>query len=189
MKNIIERAKNILLNPKYEWEVIKGEATTIQELFTGYAIYLAAIPALAGWIGFSFSGWIPVGSTFGWAIVTYLLALAGAFIVGYIIDAFSTTFGSTKDLAASMKVSVFSSTASWVGGIFNIFNFLSFMSLVASIYSLYLMYYGLKIVKNTPEDKTTGYFITVLVISIVVYLIIGGITSAMFITRYAITGN
>ena len=186
--NIIERAKNILLNPKYEWEIIKDEAGTIQDLFTKYALFLAAIPAVAGWIGYSFSAWVTVGSSFGWAVMTYILSLAGVFIVGYIIDAFSTTFGSTKDLTASMKVSVYSSTASWVGGIFNIFHFLSFISLIAGIYTLVLMYYGLKIVKNVPEDKTTGYFITVVVVSIVVYLIIGGITSAMFLTGYAVTG-
>jgi hypothetical protein len=186
--NIIERVKNILLNPKYEWEVIKDEVTTIQELFTSYAVILAAIPAAAGWIGYSFSGWLPVGSSFGWAIVTYILSLAGAFLVGYIIDAFAATFGSTKDLTASMKVSVYASTASWVGGIFNLFGFLSFLSLIAGIYTLVLMYFGLKIVKNVPDDKATGYFITVVVVSIVIYLIIGSITSALFLTSYAVSG-
>jgi hypothetical protein len=186
--NIVERVKNILFNPKYEWEVIKSEITTVQELFTTYAVILAAVPAIAGWIGFSFSSWISVGSSFGWAIMTYFLSLIGAFAVGYIIDAFATTFGSTKDLIASMKVSVYAYTASWVGGIFNLFSFLSFLTLIAGIYSLVLMYYGLKTIKDVPDDKMTGYFITVVAVSIVVYLIIGGVTSGIFITRYAISG-
>lgn len=186
--NIIERVKNILLSPKYEWEVIKDEVITVKELFTSYAVFVASIPAIAGWIGYSFSGWLPVGSSFGWAIVTYILSLVGAFLVGYIIDAFAATFGSTKDLTSSMKVSVYASTASWVGGIFYLFDFLSFLSLVAGIYTLVLMYNGLKIVKNVPDDKVTGYFITVVIVSIVIYLIIGSITSALFLTSYAVSG-
>ena len=42
--------------------------------------------------------------------------------------------------------------------------------------------------KTVAWDDKLGYFITVVVVSIVVYLIIGGITSAMFLTSYAVSG-
>jgi Yip1 domain len=190
--NIVERVKTILVNPKEEWQVIKDEASTIQELFTQYAIILAAIPAIAGFIGFSVFGYgfginLPISSGFGWAILTYILSLIGAFVVGFIIDSFAPTFGSTKDLTASMKVAVYASTASWVGGLFSLIPFLSFVSFVAGIYTLVLMYFGLKIIKDVPEDKMVGYFITVVVVAIVVYMIIGAITSGVFLTGFAIS--
>jgi len=190
--NIVERVKSILLSPKEEWEVIKGEETTVQELFTQYAVILAAIPAIAGLIGFSAFGYgfgirLPIGSSIGWAILTYVLSLIGTYVVGFIIDSFAPTFGSTKDLTASMKVAIYASTASWVGGIFNLIPFLSFISMLAGIYSLVLMYMGLKSIKDVPEEKMVGYFITVLVVTIVVYLIVGAITSGMFLTGIAIS--
>lgn len=49
--NIVERAKNILISPKTEWEVIKNEQSTVADLFTKYALILALIPAVAGFIG------------------------------------------------------------------------------------------------------------------------------------------
>jgi len=190
--NIIDRVKNILLTPKTEWILIKEESITVQELFTKYAMLLAAIPAIAGLIGFSAFGYgfgfrLPIGSSLGWAVVTYVLSLVSAYVVGFIIDALSPTFGSTKNLIDSMKVSVYASTASWVGGLFNLIPFLSFISFLAGIYSLFLLYMGLKIVKDVPEEKMIGYFITVVIVSIIVYLIVGAITSGMFLSGLAIS--
>ena len=183
--NVVERVKKILLSPKEEWEVIKQETTTVKNLFTQYAVILAAIPAVAGLIGFRGFG---MGSSFNWAIVTYVLSLVSAFALGYIIDVLAPTFGTTKDITSSMKVSVYASTASWVGGIFNLIPFLSFVSFFAGVYTLFLMYWGLKSIKEVPEDKMVGYFITVIVVSIVISLIIGAITSGMFLTGMALSG-
>ena len=46
--SIVARAKNIILNPTDEWNVIAGEPATVGGLFTGYAMILAAIPLAAG---------------------------------------------------------------------------------------------------------------------------------------------
>ncbi len=187
--DIISRVKGILLNPNFEWETVKNESTTVQELFTKYAVILAAIPAVAGFIGFSVFGMnlgfasfrMPIGSGFGHAVFTYILGLAGVYLVGYIIDWLAPTFGTQKDFIQSMKVAVYSSTASWVGGIFKIIPALSFLSMLAGIYGLYLLYIGLKTVKEVPQDKMIGYFISVIVVTIIVYVIIGAITSSIFI--------
>ena len=50
-RSIVDRVKNILLQPAREWEVIEGEAETIGGLYRRYIIPLAAIPAVAGLIG------------------------------------------------------------------------------------------------------------------------------------------
>jgi hypothetical protein len=50
--NIIERVKNILLDPKKEWEVIKTENDTIQSLLPKYVIPLLCVWAIGSFLGY-----------------------------------------------------------------------------------------------------------------------------------------
>jgi Yip1 domain len=185
--NLFDRAKNVLLSPANEWEAIKAETLTVSDMFTKYAIILAAIPAIAGFIGYLLIG-VPlgfasfklsVGASLGWAISTYILSLVGVFIVSFIIDALAPSFASTKDMVASTKVAVFAYTASWVAGIFQIIPTLSFVAALGGIYSLVLLYMGLQRVKDVPKDKMIGYFVVILIVAIVVYVIIGMIVASI----------
>lgn len=185
--NLVDRVKNLILSPAKEWEVIKGETWTTAELFTKYAVILAAIPAVAGFLGYSFFGLsygfgsikLGVGTSLTWAVLTYILSLVGVFILGFIIDALAPSFGSTKDMIASLKVAVFSSTPAWVAGILNIFPALGILVVIASIYGLVLLYMGLERVKSVPKEKMVGYFVVVLIAAILVYIIIGAIVGAV----------
>jgi len=185
--NLVDRAKNVLFSPASEWETIKSEIVTNNELFTKYAFILAAIPAVAGLIGYSVFGIsfgfgriaLGFGTSLIWAILTYVLSLVSVYVLGWIIDILAPSFGSTKDLTASLKVAVYSYTASWVGGIFHILPYLSFLAALAGIYSLVLLYMGLKRVKSVPDDKMLGYFIVIIVVAIVLYFIIGAIIAGV----------
>lgn len=194
--NLVERAKNILISPSNEWEVIKGESTSVSEMFTKYALLLALIPAIAGFIGYSVFGInfgfgsykIPIGTGILWAVLTYVLNLAGIFIIGFVVDALAPSFSSTKDMVASMKVVIFAYTAAWVAGIFSIIPVLSFIGIIGGVYSLVLMYMGLQRVKDVPKDKMIGYFIVILIVAIVVYMIIAAIVGAIAFSGMAISG-
>lgn len=185
--NLVERAKNILLTPAKEWAVIKGEQLTIADMFTKYAMLLAAIPAVAGFIGYSLIGVsygfgtfrVPIGTALVWAILQYILSLAGVFLIAFIMDALAPTFGCTKNLAAAVKIVVFSYTAAWVAGVLNIIPSLGILVSIASVYSLYLMYMGLQIVKDVPKDKMVGYFVVTIVAAVVVFVVIGIIVGAV----------
>lgn len=184
--NLVDRAKNILFSPAKEWEVIKAEETTVKDLLMKYAVPLATIPALAGLIGFTVFGisWgfgsysLPFSLSIKWAIITYILSLVGVFIIVFIMDLLAPNFGSSKDMVSCMKVVVYSFTASWVGGIFNLFPSLSIIGALAGIYSLVLMYQGMKIVKQVSQEKIVGYFISVIIAAIVVYVVTGLIVNA-----------
>ena len=193
--NLVDRVKNLLLSPAKEWEVIKGESWSTADLFTKYAIILAAIPAVAGLLGYSFFGLsygfgaikLGFGTSLTWAILTYILSLVGVFVLGFIINALAPSFGSTKDMVASLKVAVFSSTPGWVAGILNIFPVLSILVVIASIYGLVLLYMGLERVKSVPKDKMVGYFVVVLIAAIVVYVIIGVVVGGIAFSGYALS--
>jgi hypothetical protein len=185
--NLVERAKNILLTPAKEWDVIKGEQLTIVDMFTKYAMILAAIPAIAGFIGYSLIGIsygfgtfrVPIGTSLVWAILQYILSLGGVFLIAFIMDALAPTFGCSKNLVAAVKIVVFSYTAAWVAGILNIIPSLGVLVGLASIYSLYLMYMGLQKVKDVPKDKMVGYFVVTIIAAVVVFMAIGMIVGAV----------
>lgn len=178
--NLVERAKGIMFKPAQTWETIKAEETTIKDLFTSYAAILAIIPAAAGFIGMSLVGTSMLGIRFRipflygivHAIISYVLTLVGVYVVAFVIDALAPSFGSRKDILSAVKVAVFSFTSAWIGGIFMILPILSILTFLASLYGLYLLYTGLPILMETPREKTLGYFVVVIIVSIVVSLII-----------------
>lgn len=186
--NLFERAKNILITPKTEWEVIKIEQTSVSDLFTRYVLILALIPAVAGFIGQSLVGIslgpfgsykMPIGRGLLYLVLYYAMTVGAVYLLAFIVDALAPSFGAKKDMLASLKVVVYSYTAAWVAGIFQIIPVLGFLGIIGSLYGLFLLYLGLKIVKETPQDKLVGYFIVVIIVSIVVYFVIGMIVGAI----------
>ena len=185
--NIVERAKNILVSPKTEWEVVKGEQSSVADLFTKYVMILALIPVIATFIGQSIVGVslgpfgsfkIPVSNGILYAVVQYILTLVGVYVTALVIDALAPSFGSTKDMIASLKVVVYSWTAAWIAGIFSIIPVIGILGILG-LYSLYLLYLGLKIVKDTPQDKLVGYVVVSIIVMLVIYFVIGAIVAAV----------
>lgn len=181
--NLVERVKNILLSPVTEWETIKGETHTVSELFIQYAMILAAIPALAGLIGFSFIGLgtfrLPIGYGLAYCVLTYVFSLVGVYVLAMIIDLLSPNFGASKDMDAALKIAVFSMTPAWVGGIFLIIPSLSIIAMIAGLYGLYLLYLGIKQLKDVPPDKLMTFFIVTIVVAIVLQVIINAVVHAI----------
>jgi hypothetical protein len=177
---IVERAKSILLKPKDEWPVIAGEVTTIKNLFTGYAMILAAIPAVCGLIGaqlfgYGFMGFSykpPLVASISMAIVSYVLSLAALFVLALIIDYLAPTFGGTKDKVSAFKVAVYSGTAGWLAGIFSLIPSLAILGLVG-LYSLYLLYTGLPVLMKAPAEKALPYTVVTVVAGAVLFFLIG----------------
>ncbi len=186
--SVLQRAKDILFKPKETWAEIQTEATTIKDLYTSYALPLAAVPPLATFIGtslfgFSFFGFsyrAPIGWGISQAIVSYVLSLVGIYVVAMIIDALAPNFGSQKNRVNAMKVAVYSWTPSWVAGILLLFPALSPLYMLISLYSLYVFYLGLPRLMETPSEKATGYVIVTILVSVVVFFLISWVSSTLF---------
>jgi hypothetical protein len=183
--NLVDRAKRILRSPRTEWEVIDNEPTTPAQLFTGYAMPLAAIGPIAQIIGYSvfgvsvpFAGHyrVPIGSAITSALVTYVLALAGTYVLGLIIDALAPTFDGQRSQIQALKVAVYSSTASWLAAIFHLIPGLRVLTILG-LYSLYLLYLGLPVLMKSPRDKAVGYTAVVIVAAIVLFMLTGMLAS------------
>ena len=184
--NLVERAKNLILTPASEWDKIAAETHTVQGLYTGWIMILAAIPAIAGFIGFSivgtgafgFSYRVPVVAGISHAIASYLLALASVYVFALIIDALSPSFGGEKNFAQAFKVAAFAPVASWLAGVFSILPALSILGLLG-LYSLYLLYVGLPRLMKTPPEKAMPYTVVVILVGIVLSVVVGAVAAFM----------
>ena len=184
--DIVGRVKALLASPRTEWPRIAAEPATIGGLFTGYAMILAAIPAIAGFIGITMVGVkigadtyrLPMGTALMQAVVQYGLGLLGVFVYGKIIEMLAPTFGGVKDPLAAMKVAVYGATAFWLAGIFGVIPMLGVLGILG-LYSLYLIYTGLPVLMRCPPDKALVYTAAIVVCGFVIGLLIGLLTTAI----------
>ena len=79
---LIDRVKNILVTPKSEWLAIAGESPSVQSLFVGYIMVLAAIGPIAIALRFGL-----FGAGIGVALISYAIGLAMVYLLAWIIDA------------------------------------------------------------------------------------------------------
>jgi hypothetical protein len=179
--NLVDRVKRILMSPRTEWQVIEAEPTTPAQLYTGYIVPLAAIGPIAQLIGYSVFGIsvpfmgtyrVPIGSAISSALVSYVLSLAAIYVLALIIDGLAPKFNGQRSQIQALKVAAYSSTASWVAGIFHLVPGLRLLTILG-LYSLYLLYLGLPIVMKAPMEKAMAYTAVVILAAIVLFMVIG----------------
>lgn len=189
--NLIQRVQDILLKPKETWPAIAQEPATVASIYQNWLLIMAAIPAVAAFIGlsiigvggFGFGFRIPFLTGLVHMVLSYALSLGVVFVLSLIVDALAPTFGGTKDPIAALKVVAYGSTAGFVGGIFSLLPMLGVLGILAGLYSIYLIYLGLPVLMKSPADKAAGYTAVVVVISIVAMVILSAITAAVLPTR------
>jgi MFS family permease len=179
--DLVQRAKNICLTPNTEWNVIAEEPATPGGLIAGYAAPLAAIGAIAGFIGSAIIGQtlpfvghyrVPIVSALVAAIFTFGMALVGVFVLSLIIDALAPTFAGEKNQIQALKVAVYSYTPAWIAGVLNIVPLLGILGIFAAFYGIYLLYLGLPRLMKSPPDKALPYTVVVLICAIVLSVVI-----------------
>jgi len=190
--NIVERVKKLLLSPTAEWGVIKTETHTVAGLYTHYVMILAAIPAVANFIGWSIVGYsgfgtmtyrIPLAAGVATMVLNYLLTLGSVYLLALIIDMQAPNFGGERDFIQALKVAAFFPTAAWLAGIFFILPALTILALVGALYSLWLLYTGLGQLMGVAEERSAGYVTIVVVAAIVLMVFIGAIAGLAMPSR------
>lgn len=191
------RATVVIKNPKGVWGAIKADGESTQDLFKKYFVYIAALPALCGFIGmvlFGFPGAgaylkVNVGASLVTAIFHYGLALAAPIIAGALSGMIAPKFGGSADQATATKLFVYASTASQLGGILSLVPLLGLLGIVASIYSLYTLYQGITPMVDVPSDKRIMYLIVMVVALIVVLGLINIVLSSALPSPFTSTFN
>ena len=195
---LIERVKGILLSPKTEWEKIAAETTDVKSLYMGYAMILAAIPAICGFIGSTVIGVsLPIVGTIRTGVaaalvqlvLSYVLGLAVIYVVSLIVNALAPTFDGQKDPIQALKLVVYASTPVWLAGVFSLVPLLGVLGILAGLYGLYLLYIGLTPLMKNPQDKSIGYTALIIVCYVVLAIIMGVIVAAVAGTGAALRGR
>ncbi len=183
--NLVQRVQDILLRPKTTWPVIDREPASVASLYTSYLMILAAIPAIAGFIGLSIVGVggfgvnfrVPFFSGLVNMVVGYVLSLVAVFVMSLIVDALAPTFKGRKDSISALKLVVFGATAGMVGGIFSLIPAMGVLGLLAALYTVYLVYLGLPVLMKCPEEKALAYTAVVVLCGIVLGLVVGALAA------------
>ena len=180
MDKLIARVKAIMLTPQTEWPVIAREPGRPGALLLGYVAILAAIPALARFIGSSLiGGYTPILFGLAGAIVSWLLTFGVVYAVAAVIEAMAQRFGGRRDFQNAFKLSAYSYTPVWLAGIFLLIPGLSFLTILG-LYGLYLLWLGSPMLIDVPRDKALGFTGIVAACAVILALVLAVIQVAVF---------
>jgi Yip1 domain len=202
INKIITRAKSMLLAPRAEWPVVAAEPDTVGGLYSGYIAVLAAIPAIVHFLSSTLIGVsvpflgsfrVPMAAGLTTAVLSYVLALVGTFVVALIVDALAPSFGAEKNRVQALKTVAYAYTAYWVASILGIIPGLGLIAVLAGgIYSIYLLNMGLPFTMKCPPAKAIGYTAVSIIVAIIVgwvlALIVGSVAGLGLGIGRGITG-
>jgi Yip1 domain len=186
--SLIQRAKSILLMPRSEWPVIAAEPDTVGGLYAKYIVIMAAIPAVVHFVSASLIGVsvpllgyyrVGVGAALTTAVLAYVLALVGIFVLMLIVNALAPTFGGQKNQVQALKTVAYAYTAGWVASIIGLIPGLTLIAALAgAIYGIYLLNMGLPFTMKCPPEKAVGYTAVTIIVAIVVAFVLNLIVAS-----------
>jgi hypothetical protein len=134
--DVLQRARNIIMIPKTEWLVIAAEEPNTAEIFKGYVLPVALIPAIAYIIGIGVIGRGRM-SSFSWGIamglIQFILAFVGVYLSAYVIAYLAPRFASQQDMGRAVQLVAYSYTPTWVAGILSLVPALGVLASVACL--------------------------------------------------------
>lgn len=165
-----DRVRRIVLDPRTEWPRIAKEQASVEAIFTGWVMILAAIGPIALLISRR-SIRLAVAEYILWLIITFVLAQA--------VDALSPSFGGKRDFIASLKLTAYSLTTAWIAGIFGLLGAPGIVLwLIAMAYAFYTFFLGAPVLKRAAPDRALPFTLVVVLCAFVLgYLanvVIGG---------------
>lgn len=178
---IIKRVINIITKTNDEWDAIKSESLTIQDIYFKFAIIVYAIPSAALLIGMILQG-APIMMSLVMAIFLYAFTIGVLFLIGLLIDVIGPQFGGTKDMISSQTLAVFSLVPYAVISVLFILPFgfggfgfgggFFYIVLLVSLFSFYLMFIGAPKLKNiSQQDKIIPFVIIMAIIWLILIYI------------------
>jgi hypothetical protein len=162
---VIKHIIGLFTDPKREWQRLHDEECTTGKCFATHTLFLAAIPAICGFIGTSQIGWqigvetpvkLTVQSAGVIAVLSYFALLVAVASVGYLIHWMGKTYDAETHLSRAIVLASYTATPLFLIGIFQLYPILwlnMVLGLPALAYSVYLLYTGLPIMMDvsTPE--------------------------------------
>lgn len=176
MEKLVEQVKDILITPKPTWVHLKNEELPEKEITRNYLIYLAAVPAVAGFLGKAIIGQnvpffgqyrVPFFNGLLWAVLIWLLSIALIYVNAWLVNTLAERFSGQKNQNAAFKLVAFSFFPFLLAGVFNIVPGLSGLYILG-LYGVYLFFLGVPILMQCPEEKALPYTILSVILCLIV---------------------
>lgn len=185
---LFKRVIGILLSPDLEWRRIAREDMRPQELLMTYVAVLAAIPAVADFLGMALIGFtLPMGrvarvdysSAFFAALFSYVMAFVLVAVLAVITYFLSPTFGVARDMTTAYKLVIYSLTPMWLAGIFLLMPGLHFLILLG-LYGFYLLFKGMQALTRANAERSFMFAGSVTICAVVLALAAGALRAKIF---------
>ena len=189
--NAMVRARALLLEPSATWDEIARERSSVADVYLHYVALVAAIPALAYFVGFCFVGTgipaggqrVPFAHGVAHMVATYVLTLGVVYALALFVNGLAPAFGGERDFARAFRVAAYAPTAMWLAGVFYLLPMISILAL-AGLYSLYLLHVGLPRLMRVPPERALPFTFGVLLAGLVLAVGVDVLAAMMIPARY-----
>lgn len=170
MVDIINRVKAIIFKPGTALEEIHTEEITEKDLFKNYLIVIAAVPAIAGFLGSLFAGENFFRALL-WAVLFFGFSIAGVWAAAKVLNFFATSFKVEQDYLAFLKLSAYAFTPIFLACIFFLIPPIYVFSILG-IYGFYIFWIGLPKLVDCPDEELFNFRFIGLIVMAVMMLVI-----------------
>ncbi|GAA6141176.1 Yip1 family protein [Hydrogenophaga sp. 5NK40-0174] len=175
--NVVDRVKQVIMEPGKAWPSIEGENAGFKDVLFGYVLVLAGISAFGQFL----AAWVWGIDSFGGALLgfvrDFILLVAGTFVLAWLAKALAPIFGGRGSFDSAYRLVVYASTAVWLAALVSVVPVLGFLvALGAMCWTIYTLYLGAPVLMMiASKSKTVGYTAALVVSGIVVGLIMAAI--------------
>lgn len=179
-RTIVDRARDILIIPKKEWDLVDKEPANVGSILAGYVLPMLSIGALTSFIGRGLIG-VSVGfmgtnasvkAGLIAALLFVVFTIITVFIVAAAIDVLAQSFSSEKNWGKSFQLAAYSLTAMYLGALFLIWPPLNIVAIICSLYCIYQLYTGIPVMKKTTVDKQVAYLAVIIIITVICLILV-----------------
>ncbi|WP_432471112.1 Yip1 family protein [Amphritea sp. HPY] len=188
----IQHMWGVLYDPKHEWQDIRKEHYSMMHCFLSQISILAAIPALALFIGTTQIGWsvaggefvkLTMGSAFMAAVAFYAAMWVAVGFIAYVIHWMEKTYGGNVTIDECMVLTTFTATPMFLAGIVGLYPVLwlnVIVGLAAVCYTVYLLFTGVPEIMQIPEDRAFFFSASILTVGLCVLVGLLAVTVIMW---------
>lgn len=181
----------LLAHPEEEWKTIHREHCTVTRCYCSHVLLLAALPAIAGYLGTTQVGWqvtarevhkLTPESALQIAVLFYITMLVAVFTVGKLIHWMGRTYGSKQLLPACVALAAYTATPLFLIGIMLLYPLLwlnLLLGLPALAYTVYLLYTGVPVMMGVPRER--GFLFASAVLAVGLVMLVGVLAATVIL--------
>ncbi len=177
---LLNHVWGLFAHPEDEWKTIRKERCSVTRCYCSHVLILAAIPAIAGYIGTTQVGWdVPGGreihkltqqSALQISILFYFAMLVAVLSVGAMIHWMGKTYGSKQPLSQCIVLASYTATPLFLIGAMLLYPLLwlnMLIGLPALAYTVYLLYTGVPVMMGVTKERGFLFASAVLAVGLV----------------------